>query len=40
MVLPLRRSSVFPNRDDLMFLLAWFVDNALLDTMLQYDTIL
>ena len=40
MVLLLRRPSVFPSRDDFMFLLAWFVDNALLDTMLQYDAIL
>ena len=40
MVLPLRRPSVFPNRDGLVFLLSWFVDNALLDAMLQYDAIL
>ena len=40
MVLPLRRPSICPNRDDLMFLLACFVDNALLDTILQYDAIL
>ena len=35
-----RWPSVFPNHDDLVFLLAWFVDKALLDTMLQYDAVL
>ena len=40
MVLLLRWPSVIPNHDDFMFLLAWFEDKALLDTMLQYDAIL
>ena len=40
MVWHLRRPSAFPNHDDFMVLLAWFVDKVLLDTMLQYDAIL
>ena len=36
MVLP----SVVHNDDDFMFLMAWFVDKGLLDTVLQYNAIL
>ena len=40
MVLLLWQPSVFPNHDDLIFLLASFVDKASLDTMLQCEAIL
>ena len=39
MVLRFRRPSVVPNQY-LMFVLAWFVDKALFDTILQCEAIL